>query len=55
VFFDERLEEGHSENFALALIDARSEEVVDIISEDVPLQERTPPCVFINSSTAASF
>ena len=37
VLLDERLEEGHAEHFALALVDARGEEVVDVVAEQVAL------------------
>ena len=39
--FDERLEEGHAEHFAFALVDTRGEEVVNVVAEQVPFQERS--------------
>src|SRR5262245_44319506 len=40
VLFDERFEEGHAQHFALPLINARSEEFVDVVAEHVPFEER---------------
>src|SRR5207247_2228007 len=40
VLLDQRLEERQAEHFALALVDARREEVVDVVAEDVALEER---------------
>src|ERR1041384_3317982 len=42
VLLDERLEERHAEHLALALVDARGEELVDVVAEQVPVQERPP-------------
>ena len=55
VLLDQRLEERHAEHLAFALIDAGGEILVDVVAEEVPVQEARPPCVFMNSSIAASF
>src|SRR6266404_4779256 len=39
VLLDERLEERHAEHFALALVDARGEELVDVVAEEMAVQE----------------
>src|SRR5262249_45243620 len=39
VVLDQRLEEGHAEHLALALVDARGQEVVQVVAEQVALEE----------------
>src|SRR5262245_3215526 len=40
VLLEQRLEERQPQNLALAFVDARSEEVVNVVAEKVPLEER---------------
>ncbi len=39
MLLDQRLEERHAEHLAFALVDARGEEVIDVVAEEMALEE----------------
>ena len=41
VLLDQRFEERHAEHFAFALVDARGQEFVDVVAEEMAVQERS--------------
>src|SRR5205807_980223 len=54
VLLDERLEEGQAEHFALALVDARRQEIIDVVAKDVALEER-PAAVRLHEQLDGGF